>query len=59
MALPDLSNSSKLPSRSLRACYAMSGTAMAYAATCLRACYAMSGTDLPYGASRPIADRGY
>eukprot|EP00961_Rhodomonas_salina_P232980 3147932-Rhodomonas_salina.1 len=30
----------------LRACYAISGTDIAYAATCLRACYAMPGTDL-------------
>eukprot|EP00961_Rhodomonas_salina_P171013 2305774-Rhodomonas_salina.3 len=30
----------------LRACYAMSGTDLAYAAICLRACYAVSGTDL-------------
>eukprot|EP00961_Rhodomonas_salina_P212800 2874220-Rhodomonas_salina.6 len=36
----------------LRACYAMSGTDVAYAATCLRACYAMSGTDLANAATR-------
>eukprot|EP00961_Rhodomonas_salina_P132036 1777522-Rhodomonas_salina.1 len=33
---------------SLRACYAMSGTDLGYAAIGLRACYAMSGTDLAY-----------
>eukprot|EP00961_Rhodomonas_salina_P179326 2419721-Rhodomonas_salina.1 len=32
----------------LRACYAMPGTAVAYAAICLCACYAMPGTDLVY-----------
>eukprot|EP00961_Rhodomonas_salina_P139218 1873633-Rhodomonas_salina.1 len=34
----------------LRACYAMSGTDIAYGATCLRACYAVSGTDMAHGA---------
>eukprot|EP00961_Rhodomonas_salina_P057112 767839-Rhodomonas_salina.2 len=33
----------------LRRCSAMSGTDVAYAATCLRRCYAMSGTDMAYG----------
>eukprot|EP00961_Rhodomonas_salina_P267808 3618292-Rhodomonas_salina.1 len=36
----------------LRACYAMSGTDLAYGAICLRSCYAMSGTDLGYAATR-------
>eukprot|EP00961_Rhodomonas_salina_P255356 3451114-Rhodomonas_salina.6 len=39
----------------LRACYAMSGTDLAYgtmSAICLRASYAISGTDLAYGAIR-------
>eukprot|EP00961_Rhodomonas_salina_P261626 3535963-Rhodomonas_salina.3 len=35
---------------SLRACYAISGTGIAYGAISLRACYAISGTDLAYGA---------
>eukprot|EP00961_Rhodomonas_salina_P052440 703883-Rhodomonas_salina.3 len=34
----------------LRACYAMSGTAKAYAA--LLSCYAMSGTEIAYGMVR-------
>eukprot|EP00961_Rhodomonas_salina_P217503 2939316-Rhodomonas_salina.2 len=34
----------------LRACYAMSGTDLAYTATPLRACYAMSVSDLAYAA---------
>eukprot|EP00961_Rhodomonas_salina_P235117 3177848-Rhodomonas_salina.6 len=34
----------------LRACYAMSGTDLVYAAISLRACYALSGTDLTCGA---------
>eukprot|EP00961_Rhodomonas_salina_P089066 1197985-Rhodomonas_salina.3 len=46
----------------LRACYAMSGTDMAYGAI-LRASYAMSGTNVRYGAtSRPtrvLRDVGY
>eukprot|EP00961_Rhodomonas_salina_P196314 2649739-Rhodomonas_salina.5 len=33
---------------SLRACYAMPGTDLAYSRICLRACYPMSGTDLVY-----------
>eukprot|EP00961_Rhodomonas_salina_P241317 3260585-Rhodomonas_salina.3 len=33
---------------SLRACYAMFGTILAYDATCLRVCYAISGNDLVY-----------
>eukprot|EP00961_Rhodomonas_salina_P106831 1438386-Rhodomonas_salina.1 len=42
----------------LSACYAMSGSDLAYSATghcgiCLRACYAMSGTDLVYAPTRP------
>eukprot|EP00961_Rhodomonas_salina_P164159 2211181-Rhodomonas_salina.1 len=32
----------------LRACYAMSGTAIAYDGISLRACYAMSGTSVWY-----------
>eukprot|EP00961_Rhodomonas_salina_P278022 3756650-Rhodomonas_salina.5 len=47
----------------LRACYAMSGSDLAYAAplaahtpaSCLCVCYAMSGTDIAYGASTPAA----
>eukprot|EP00961_Rhodomonas_salina_P293358 3933687-Rhodomonas_salina.2 len=35
---------------SLRACYAMYGTDLAYGASSLRACYAMPGTDLAHGA---------
>eukprot|EP00961_Rhodomonas_salina_P303411 3941220-Rhodomonas_salina.1 len=34
----------------LRACYALSGTGLAYVAMGLRACYALSGTDLAYAA---------
>eukprot|EP00961_Rhodomonas_salina_P027935 377831-Rhodomonas_salina.6 len=34
----------------LRACYAMSGTEIAYVAIGLRPCYAMSGTGIAYGA---------
>eukprot|EP00961_Rhodomonas_salina_P080365 1081141-Rhodomonas_salina.4 len=34
---------------SLRPCYAVSGTSLAYAAISLGPCYAMSGTDLAYG----------
>eukprot|EP00961_Rhodomonas_salina_P155375 2092406-Rhodomonas_salina.1 len=33
----------------LCACYAMSGTGLAYDVICLRACYAMSGTGLAFG----------
>eukprot|EP00961_Rhodomonas_salina_P180583 2437443-Rhodomonas_salina.2 len=33
------------PAIALRACYAMSGTDLAYAAIGRRACYALSGTD--------------
>eukprot|EP00961_Rhodomonas_salina_P171017 2305774-Rhodomonas_salina.7 len=36
---------------SLRTCYAMSGTDLAYGAICLRACYAVSGTDVGDGAT--------
>eukprot|EP00961_Rhodomonas_salina_P206355 2785665-Rhodomonas_salina.4 len=36
------------PAICLRACYAMSGTGLGYAAICLRACYVMSGTDVAY-----------
>eukprot|EP00961_Rhodomonas_salina_P036379 488954-Rhodomonas_salina.1 len=47
----------------LRACYAMSGTDLAYAATCLRVptrvwCYGMSGTDLAYDATRKCKSCG-
>eukprot|EP00961_Rhodomonas_salina_P171680 2315017-Rhodomonas_salina.3 len=35
----------------LRPCYAMSGTDLAYSASCLRACYATSGTALAYAAT--------
>eukprot|EP00961_Rhodomonas_salina_P301482 3940481-Rhodomonas_salina.14 len=35
----------------LRSCYALSGTDLAYAATCLRSCYALSRTDLAYAAT--------
>eukprot|EP00961_Rhodomonas_salina_P210323 2839784-Rhodomonas_salina.2 len=34
----------------LRACYAMSGTDLAYGTVCLRVCYAISGTDLAHAA---------
>eukprot|EP00961_Rhodomonas_salina_P053365 715700-Rhodomonas_salina.1 len=30
----------------LRACYAVSGTDIAYGTSCLRACYVMPGTDI-------------
>eukprot|EP00961_Rhodomonas_salina_P303054 3941078-Rhodomonas_salina.6 len=44
---------------SLRACYAMSGTDIAYGAISLRACYAMSGTGTflsayPFATRRPV-----
>eukprot|EP00961_Rhodomonas_salina_P008786 119595-Rhodomonas_salina.2 len=35
---------------SLRACYALSGTDLAYAAICLRVCYTLARTDLAKGA---------
>eukprot|EP00961_Rhodomonas_salina_P107605 1448719-Rhodomonas_salina.2 len=38
------------PAICLRACYAMSGTDLAYGGTC----YAMSGTDLAYGERCPV-----
>eukprot|EP00961_Rhodomonas_salina_P301817 3940624-Rhodomonas_salina.6 len=38
--------SSRQVATSLRACYAMSGTEVAYGDVCVRACYAMSGTHL-------------
>eukprot|EP00961_Rhodomonas_salina_P092859 1249926-Rhodomonas_salina.1 len=39
----------------LRACYAISGTDIAYGAVRLRACYAIPGTNLAYGAIRLLA----
>eukprot|EP00961_Rhodomonas_salina_P212794 2874201-Rhodomonas_salina.3 len=39
----------RLAATSLRACYAMSGTGIAYRDMHLRACYAMSGTGIAYG----------
>eukprot|EP00961_Rhodomonas_salina_P011475 154341-Rhodomonas_salina.1 len=46
------------PGMALRACYAMSSTAIAYAAICLRACYAMSGTLKVYAAMMSHAMSG-
>eukprot|EP00961_Rhodomonas_salina_P256409 3465224-Rhodomonas_salina.4 len=50
----------------LRACYAMSGTEIAYPVPCpvnsairLRACYAISGTDVAYGPTRLLCDVRY
>eukprot|EP00961_Rhodomonas_salina_P174870 2358836-Rhodomonas_salina.4 len=43
----------------LRACYAMSGTEIAYSAICLRACYAMSGTEIADGANCLGTDMAY
>eukprot|EP00961_Rhodomonas_salina_P051554 692188-Rhodomonas_salina.2 len=36
---------------SLRACYAMPGTCLAYGGICVRTCYAMPGAGLAYGDS--------
>eukprot|EP00961_Rhodomonas_salina_P125648 1692761-Rhodomonas_salina.3 len=41
----------------LRACYAKSGTHLAYDATCLRASYAIPGTDIAYAATRYLRSR--